>query len=67
MKDCRAKLRHLSLKMLQTEKYAAEMDALRRNKQIPSQSILAPLNLVLVKLWNFKIEHKITTGGRSSL
>ena len=36
------------IREVQTEKYAAEMDALRRNKQIPRQSTLAPLNPVLV-------------------
>ena len=36
------------IREVQTETYAAEMDALRRNKQIPRQSTLAPLNPVLV-------------------
>lgn len=36
------------IREVQTEKYAAEMDVLRRNKQIPRQSTLAPLNPVLV-------------------
>ena len=36
------------IREVQTEKYAAEMDALRRNKQISRQSTLAPLNPVLV-------------------
>ena len=36
------------IREVQTEKYAAEMDALRRNKQIPRQSTLAQLNPVLV-------------------
>ena len=36
------------IRKVQTEKYAAEMDALRRNKPIPRQSTLAPLNPVLV-------------------
>ena len=36
------------IRELQTEKYAAEMDALRRNKEIPRQSTLTPLNPVLV-------------------
>ena len=36
------------IREVQTEKYAAEMDSLGRNKQIPRQSTLAPLNPVLV-------------------